>query len=102
MSSFMAWDKSKTIHLPVKRDKGCLTIYISSLWFYRGGGNWICMNWLGSMRRGRDKKGGETESEQLKSLHGKLKTMEKGSQGCYGSRSENCRIVKRLIEKEWK
>ena len=54
------------------------------------------------MRRGRDKKGGETESEQLKSLHGKLKTMEKGSQGCYGSRSENCRIVKRLMEKEWK
>ena len=62
------------------------------------------MKWLGSMRRRRGKKGGEREreSEALKSLRGKLKTMEKGSQGCYGSRSENCRIVKRLIEKEWK
>ena len=54
------------------------------------------------MRRGRGKKGGEREFEALKSLHGKLKTMEKGSQGCYGSRSENFRIIKRLIEKEWK
>ena len=42
MSSFMASDKSKTIYLLDKRDKGCLTIYISSLWFYRAGGHKIC------------------------------------------------------------
>ena len=29
------------------------------------------------MRRGRDKKGGEEESEALKGRHGKLKTMER-------------------------
>ena len=34
------------------------------------------MNWLNSMRRGRDKKGGDGEFEALKSLHGKLKIME--------------------------
>ena len=60
------------------------------------------MNWLGSMRRGRGKKGGERVCEALKSLDKKLKTMEKASQGCYGSRSENYRIVKRLIEIKWK
>ena len=34
------------------------------------------MNWLDSMRRGRDKKGGDGEFEALKNLHRKLKTME--------------------------
>ena len=60
------------------------------------------MKSLGSMRRRRGKKGGERERESvaLKSLHGKLKIMEKGSQGCYRSRSENYRIIKRLIEKK--
>ena len=39
------------------------------------------MNWLGGMRRGRGKKGGESVCEALKSLDRKLKTMEKASQG---------------------
>ena len=60
------------------------------------------MNRLGSLRRGRGKKGGERVCEALKSLDKKLKTMEKASQWCYGSRSEDYRIVKRLIEIKWK
>ena len=39
------------------------------------------MNWLGSMRRGRGKKGGERVCEALKSLDRKLKTMEKQVRG---------------------
>ena len=53
-------------------------VYILFLWFYIGGGDkWIGINLLGSMRRGRGKKGGEEESKALKSKHGKLKTMER-------------------------
>ena len=37
------------------------------------------------MRRGRGKKGEEGESEVLKSICEKLKTMERESQRCYGS-----------------
>jgi len=51
------------------------------------------------MRRGRGKKGGDGDFEALKSLHGKFKTMEIESHRCYGSWSENCESVKRLIEK---
>ena len=54
-------------------------VYISSLCYYRGsGGNWVGMSWLNSMRRWRAKIGGEEESKALKSLHGKLKGMERG------------------------
>ena len=52
--------------------------------------------------RGRNKKGGEGESKALKSLHEKLKTVERGSQECYVSWNEYRGNVKRLIEKEWK
>ena len=98
MSSFLAGTKSKTIHLLLKRDRGCLTVYISSFLFYRGGGgNGTSINWLGSMRRGRGKKGGERESKALKSLHGKLKTMERGK--VRGVMEAEVKIVESLKDK---
>ena len=61
--------KSKTIHLPIKQDRGPfkrdrehLTVYTSSLWFYRDNSNWTGMDWLGSMSRGKGKKGRDGES----------------------------------------
>ena len=36
--------KSKTNHLPIKRDSGHLTVYTLSPWVYRDSDNWIVMN----------------------------------------------------------
>ena len=47
------------------------------------------------MSRGKGKKGGEEESKAIKSIHGKLKIMERD-----GSWSESCGIVKRLIKRK--
>ena len=55
---------------------------------------------MDSMRRVRGNKGGDGEFEALKSLHGKFKIVEIERYRCYGSWSENCKNVKRLIEKE--
>ena len=55
------------------------------------------------MSRGKGKKGGEEESKAIKSIHGKLKIMERervGGGGGYGSLIESCGIVKRLIKRE--
>ena len=72
---------------------------ILSLWFYKGKSNWIDMNSLDSITRGRGKKWGDREFEALKSLHRKLKEVEIESNKCYGSWSEHCESVKKLIEK---
>ena len=50
------------------------------------------------MRRVRGNKGGDGEFEALKSLHGKFKIVEIERYRCYGSLSENCKNVKRLME----
>ena len=105
---FFKGAKSKTIHLLVKRDQTSNGLYnislILFLCFYKGcGGNWVGIKWLGSMSRGKGKKGGEEESKAIKSIHGKLKIMERERErvrGGYGSWSESCGIVKRLIKRE--
>ena len=81
-----------------------LHIYYSilSLWFYKGKSNWIDMNPLDSITRGRGKKWGDRELEALKSLHRKLKEVEIESNKCYGSWSEHYESAKKLTEKEWK
>ena len=43
------------------------------------------MDWLGSMSRGKGKKGRDGESQALKRLHWKLKPMEGGSYEYYES-----------------
>ena len=79
---FFKGAKSKTIHLLVKRDQTSNGLYnislILFLCFYKGcGGNWVGIKCLGSMSRGKGKKGGEEESKAIKSIHGKLKIMER-------------------------
>ena len=54
------------------------------------------------MRRGRGNIWGDEDFNALKSVHGKFKIEEIESHQCYGSWNENCKNVKRLIEKEWK
>ena len=52
------------------------------------------MNWLDSMKRGREKRRGDGEFKTLKSLHGKLKGMER--EGVRGVMVAEVEIVESL------